>query len=78
MNDAIRRGTRTLIDIAFVQAVVQALIEFGVDLTVGQRAAIVTLGTFVVSAAKNALEDSGAIPALLKAPASDGENPVPG
>jgi hypothetical protein len=33
--------------------------------------------TAVVSALQNSAEDSGAIPALLKAPASGGENPVP-
>jgi hypothetical protein len=77
MTDPIRRGVRTFLDVAFVTAVVQALVEFGVALTAGQRAVLVTLGTFAVSAAKNALEDAGAIPAFAKAPASDGENPVP-
>lgn len=77
MTDALRRGTRTFLDVAFVTAIVQALVEFGVDLTADQRAILVTLGTYATSAVKNALEDNGTIPALLKAPASEGENPVP-
>lgn len=77
MNDALRRGTRTFLDIAFVEALLQLAIAFGADFTEAQHAAILVVAPFFISSIKNALEDNGAIPALLKAPASDGEHPIP-
>lgn len=77
MSDALRRGTRTFLDIAFVEAVLQVLMAFGVDFTEAQHAAILVVAPFFISFGKNLLEDNGTIPALLKAPASEGENPIP-
>lgn len=76
-SDPVRRGFRTFLDIAFVEAVIQLAIAFGVGLTEAQHAAVLVIAPFFVSAIKNALEDAGTIPALLKAPPSPGENPVP-
>jgi hypothetical protein len=77
MNDASRRGLRTLMQIGVVEAVLQLLRAFGVNLTEEQHAAILVLATPLVTAAQNWLEDRGNVPALLKAPASEGANPVP-
>lgn len=76
-SDPVRRGFRTFIDVAFVEACIQFAIAFGLALTEAQHAAILVIAPFFVSALKNAAEDSGYLPALMKAPASDGENPIP-
>jgi len=77
--DAIRRGIRTLIQALPASAVVAALVAFGVlDATdAGKIASLTVILTGVFSAVQNALEDGNVIPALLKAPASNGAKPVP-
>lgn len=85
MTDALRRAIRT-----FVQAFLGSIISSGVlssiasdgvvDLSGIQKvgAAALAAGLIaLVSWAQNALEDGGQIPALLKAPASDGAEPIP-
>lgn len=84
MSDAVRRAIRT-----FLQAFVGVLVSSGVLSAVGEAgvvdwsalkkvglsalgAGVVALFTFI----QNALEDEGSVPALLKAPASSGANPV--
>lgn len=76
-SDATRRGFRTFLDVAFVEALIQLAIAFGLTLDEAQHAAILVIAPFFVSALKNAAEDRGTIPALLKAPASDGADPIP-
>lgn len=85
MNDPLRRALRT-----WLQAFLGSLITSGVlsaasadgvvdwsalkkALIAAAAGAVVALITFV----QNHLEDSTAMPAILKAPASGGENPVP-
>ena len=77
MNDAVRRGIRTFMDVAFVEAMLQLVEAFGASLSESQHVAILVIAPFFVSAAKNAMEDAGTIPAVLKAPPSPGANPVP-
>lgn len=77
MNDATRRGLRTLLQISTVEAVLQLLKAFGVDLTDDQHAAILVVATPLLTAAVNWLEDNTPLPAVLKAPASSGQNPAP-
>lgn len=77
MNDAVRRGIRTFMDVAFVEAMLQLVEAFGAALTEAQHVAILVVAPFFVSAVKNAMEDAGTIPALLKAPPSPGANPIP-
>jgi hypothetical protein len=77
MGDPARRALRTFIDIAFVEAMIQFLIAFGLGLDESQHAAILVVAPFFVSFAKNWLEDNTQFPAVLKAPPSSGENPVP-
>lgn len=77
MNDPLRRSLRGFFQIGFVEAILQLVIAFGVDLTEAQHAAILVVAPFFVAFIQNYLEDNSALPALLKAPASDGENPVP-
>lgn len=76
-SDALRRGVRTFIDVAFVGAMLELLAAFDVDFTDRQHSALMVVGTFVVSALKNAAEDRGTVPALLKAEPSRGADPVP-
>jgi hypothetical protein len=76
-TDPVRRGFRTFLDVAFVEACIQFAMAFGLALTEAQHAAILVIAPFFVSAFKNMAEDSGYLPALLKAPPSPGENPIP-
>lgn len=88
MSDALRRGLRS-----FLQVFIGAFLATNGLAAIGQDGAIdatdiALLTKAVVSAAtagfvallvwaQNALEDKGAIPAVLKAPASSGVDPIP-
>lgn len=85
MSDALRRALRTFVQ-AFLGSVLtsgllSAINETGVvDWSAIKKvavsaaaAALIALLTFVV----NALEDKGVMPALIKAPASGGADPIP-
>lgn len=80
LNDSTRRSLRTVLDVVPAIAATLLIIVPSLGLsaaTVAQVGAI--LGGLVVLFAKirNALEDSGVLPALLKAPASEGVHPIP-
>lgn len=80
MTDAIRRSLRTLAQalIALAAGVPTIAAAFDLDAgTVARVGAVLAVATAVITAAVNALEDRGTIPALLKAPPSAGANPVP-
>ena len=77
MNDATRRAIRSAVQIGLVQAVIQFAVAFGAELTANQIAAITTLATPILALIQNLLEDQTSFPALLKAPASSGQNPTP-
>ena len=77
MSDPLRRSLRGLAQISFVEAILQLVIAFGVDFTEAQHAAILVVAPFFVAFAQNWLEDNTSFPALGKAPASEGENPIP-
>jgi ABC-type multidrug transport system fused ATPase/permease subunit len=85
MTDALRRAIRT-----FVQTFLGVVISSGilsaaatdgvVDWSGAKKVAVSAMSAAVVAVltfVQNALEDGGQIPAILKAPASSGENPVP-
>lgn len=85
MSDAVRRALRT-----FVQAWLGSLLTSGVlsatatdgivDLSALEKAGVSALAAgfiALLSWLQNALEDNTRMPALLKAPASEGENPIP-
>jgi hypothetical protein len=77
VNDASRRSVRTLLQIGVVEGILQLLTAFGLQLTEEQHAAILVVATPLVTALQCYLEDTTKLPALLKAPASEGQNPVP-
>lgn len=80
MSDAIRRGLRTFLwgVVALAGGVPALAAAFDLSAsTVAKVTAVFAVITAVVTAVINAAEDRGAIPAILKAPASEGENPVP-
>lgn len=77
MNDATRRSIRGLLQIAVVEAFLRVLEAFGVPINEDQHAAILVLASPLVAFAQNMLEDRAGLPALLKAPASEGQNPIP-
>jgi len=78
MSDAQRRGLRSLLQVGLVQALIQLYNAFAaVDLTAEQVSAITMVATPILAFAQNWLEDSTSFPALLKAPASPGANPIP-
>ena len=85
MTDPVRRALRTFVQ-AFLgsvltSGVLSAASETGVvDWSALKKAGIAALAGAVVALltfAQNVLEDSTRFPAILKAPASEGENPVP-
>lgn len=77
MSDSLRRGLRTLLDALLAVLAAGVVDAYLVDMDPTQRGALAVALTGVISVIKNALEDSGKIPAVLKAPASDGADPVP-
>lgn len=78
MTDAQRRAIRSFLQIGFVQAVLVLYNAFAeVDLTADQVSAITLVATPLLVLGQNWLEDNTAFPALGKAPASPGANPVP-
>lgn len=80
MSDAVRRGLRTFLWglVAMTGAVPSLAAVFEVPAgRVAQITAVFTATTAVVTAVINSAEDSGMVPALLKAPASSGDHPVP-
>jgi hypothetical protein len=81
MTDAKRRGLRTAMQLVVTLggngALFGLLAVLGADVTLEQYGAVTAVLLPVVTAALNGMEDSGTIPALLKAPASPGVNPVP-
>ena len=78
MNDSTRRGLRTayqlLISLIAVLPTL-AVLDWGDD--TGKALATLIAWGAVATKLINALEDSGSLPAILKAPASDGANPIP-
>lgn len=78
MNDATRRGLRSLLQVGLVQAAIQFYNAFAsTQLTADQVTAVTVLATPLLAFIQNLLEDNTSFPALLKAPASSGQNPAP-
>lgn len=81
MSDATRRGLRTALQLAASLlasgGIVGVLKLCGVEVTAEAWAAISGVLLPFVTVLQNSLEDADTIPALLKAPASDGADPVP-
>jgi len=84
-NDALRRAVRTFIQSFIGVGMTMFLASYttpGVlpGIEVMQRIGIAAATAGVISVltfVQNALEDNTSTPALLKAPASSGENPIP-
>jgi hypothetical protein len=67
MSDSFRRALRGLIQIGFVQACIVLYQAFSTrPLTADQVQAITFFVTPILAFGQNALEDSGAIPAMIK------------
>jgi hypothetical protein len=80
MSDALRRGLRSALwmTLAMAGAVPTLAAAFNLAASrVAQITAVFTAAAAVLTAVINSAEDHGVIPALLKSPASSGENPVP-
>lgn len=77
MSDALRRALRTGFQFIVAGGLTAVINEFATDLTGQQQALVQGLNMLLVTFAQNWLEDNTSVPALLKAPASEGENPVP-
>lgn len=85
MTDAARRALRTWLQ-AFLGSLITSGVLSGVetdgvvDWAIAEKAVIAALAAGVIALltwAQNALEDTTQFPAVLKAPASEGVNPVP-
>lgn len=81
MTDAIRRGVRTLMWAVLAISASFAPVAAAFDLpatTVGKVMAVCGFTVAIFTAVINSLEDNvDWFPALLKKPASEGQNPVP-
>lgn len=77
MTDPIRRALRTLVQFVAAGGLTALVDEVAADLYGSAKAAVFMLAALLVTYAQNELEDRGAIPAIGKAPASDGANPIP-
>lgn len=80
MTDALRRGIRSALWMVLAMAGAVPALAAAFDLPTTQVAKITAMFTTVaavLTAIVNAAEDKGVIPALLKSPASSGENPIP-
>lgn len=76
-SDPKRRALRTGLQLIAAGGLTEVVDSVAEDLD-GTPKALLFLGlAFVVSWAQNELEDAGRIPAILKARASDGDNPIP-
>lgn len=78
IGDSIRRSIRGLAQVTFVQACIGLYQAFAsMPLTGEQIMAITIFATPLVTFSQNLLEDNTRLPAILKAPASEGVNPKP-
>lgn len=78
MNDPIRRALRTLLQFIAGGGLTALITEVVAEIDDARLVAVIMAASLlVVTYAQNELEDMGAIPALLKAPASHGQNPIP-
>jgi hypothetical protein len=81
MKDSTRRGIRTALQLVVTLLTtggIQGLLAlFGLTMSPEQYAVVTGALLPVVTAVLNGLEDSGKIPAVLKAPANDGASPLP-
>lgn len=78
ITDPIRRALRTLFQFIAAGGLTAFINEVVAKIEDTRLTALILAGSLLlVSYAQNELEDHGTIPALLKAPASSGENPVP-
>ena len=93
MSDALRRGIRTffqgfigvlaLVAIPVLKQMVESAVggqAIDIDVNVWQGIIVAAIAGGLIALiawAQNALEDRGTVPAPLKAPASEGINPVP-
>jgi hypothetical protein len=78
MSDAQRRALRGLIQVAFVQALIQLYQAFAVTrLTADQVQAITVVATPLVTFAQNWLEENAGTPKILKPSPSGAQNVAP-
>jgi hypothetical protein len=80
MTDPIRRALRTLLVLVVTMAGAVPALAAVFDVPAGTVAQVVAVFTFagtLLTALLNHVEDTTSMPALLKAPASEGENPLP-
>ena len=78
MSDPIRRALRTLFQFIAGGGLAALVTEVIASIDDPRaQAAIAAASVLLVSWAQNELEDRGSIPAFGKAPASEGENPIP-
>lgn len=75
--DWLRRAFRTLVQLIASGALFELTQQLAGDIPGAYSAYVFIFYTVLVTAAQNALEDAGAIPAIAKGKASSGANPVP-
>lgn len=76
MNDATRRALRTLFQFIVAGGLTTLVNELSNGLTDTNKALVQMLAMLLVTFCQNWLEDNGTIPAVLKAQASSGAEPI--
>lgn len=80
LSDSTRRSVRGLFDVVPAVLAAMAILVPALDLSAATTAKVgttVAAITLALTKIRNGLEDAGLIPAVLKAPASNGADPVP-
>lgn len=76
MNDPLRRGLRTLIQLVAGGGLTELLNALVVEMDPTVKLGVAIVATFLVTWAQNLLEDAGTIPSVWKAQASSGADPL--
>lgn len=77
MPDSLRRAIRTLLQLIASGGLTALVDSFAGGLSPESATLLLMINTVLVTFLQNYLEDNTSFPAILKAPASPGENPTP-
>lgn len=76
-SDAVRRGIRTLLQFIVAGGLTAIVNQLANGMSANTKVIVQGINMLLVTVAQNLLEDNTAFPAILKAPPSSGQNPVP-
>lgn len=77
MSDATRRTIRTLLQFTAAGGLTALVNEMADGLSANWKVLVQGFNLILITLSQNFLEDAGAIPSVLKSPASSGAHPIP-